>query len=377
MKALKGTALGEVLAGVRVVELTHMIAGPACGQILSDLGAEVVKIEPPAGDITRHIGPRAGEGSALFGCANRGKQSVFLDLRDTAGAERARALADAADVVICNIDAGMVLRAALDADSLRAKNPGLIYLNLTGFGAGRQGGTDGLAQANMGLMSVTGAVDGECFRTGASIVDVSTAVWAALAVVAAVLRRKGSGQGCHLETSLGDVCLYMQLPHLAMFSADPAVVRRNGNHSMVSCTPMLRARDGRVMVTVMHSRHWEAFCDVAGVPEPLRRDPRFADAESRSTWQPDIEREFDPYFDIRSRQEWVHELSARGLPCAAERDYEEVLGDQSLWSSGALQREGSQLQLGLPLIAEGARVGQPAPVPLCGQEVYDPFVEKE
>ena len=368
MKALKGPALGQVLEGVRVVELTHMIAGPACGQILSDFGAQVVKIEPPAGDITRHIGPRAGDESALFGCANRGKRSVFLDLRNSTGAERARALADAADVVICNVDAGMVRHAGLDADSLRTRNPGLIYLDITGFGACRPGGTDGLAQANMGLMSVTGAADGECFRTGASIVDVSTAVWAALAIVAAVLSRQGSGEGAHLETSLGDVCLYMQLPHLAMYSADPAVVRRNGNHSMVSCTPMLRARDGRVMISLMHSRHWEAFCDVAGVPLAVRQDPRFSVAESRSAMQAEIEREFAPYFASRSRQEWVSELGARGLPCASERNYAEVMADPSLWSSGALQRAGEQLQLGLPLIAQGVRVGQPAPVPLRERE---------
>jgi CoA:oxalate CoA-transferase len=371
MKALEGMALDQVLKGVRVIELTHMIAGPASGQILSDLGASVIKIEPPTGDITRHIGPRVGEESALFACANRGKQSVFLDLRDPLGAERARALVATADVVICNIDAGMVRRAELDAKSLRASRPGLIYVDITGFGAGQPSGTDGLAQANMGLMSVTGASDGECFRTGASIVDVSTAVWAALAVVAAILRRKSSGQGAHLEASLGDVCLYMQLPHLAMASADPAVVRRNGNHSMVSCTPMLRARDGRVMVTLMHGRHWNAFCDVTGVDDAIRHDLRFADSDSRSARQVDIEREFESVFSSRSRQEWVRDLSARGLPCAAERDYEEVLADPSLWSSGALQRAGAQLQLGLPLIAEGARLGQPAPVPSPEREVSD------
>jgi crotonobetainyl-CoA:carnitine CoA-transferase CaiB-like acyl-CoA transferase len=362
--------LVRVLEGVRVIELAHMIAGPACGQILSDLGAEVVKIEPPAGDITRHIGPRAGSESALFACANRGKQSVFLDLRDPLDAERARALVETADVVICNIDASMVARAGLDAPSLRVGRPRLIYVDITGFGVGQPSGTDGLAQASMGLMSVTGAPDGECFRTGASIVDVSTAVWGALAVLAAILEQRRSGEGSHLQTSLGDVCLYMQMPHVAMHAVDPAVVRRNGNHSMVSCTPMLRASDGRVMVTLMHNRHWHAFCDAAGAENGLRCDARFSDPESRSAAQTDIEREFAPLFSSRSRSEWLEKLSACGLPCAAERDYEEVLADDRLWSTGALQRHGPHLQLGLPLLADGARLGRPAGVPSAADKSW-------
>jgi CoA:oxalate CoA-transferase len=356
-----------VLEGVKVVELTHMVAGPACGQILLDLGADVVKIEPPTGDITRQIGPRAGDESALFGSANRGKRSVFLDLREPAGAERARDLVAAADVVICNIDAKMVRRAGLDASTLRESRPALIYLDITGFGPGMPGGTDGLAQANMGLMSVTGASAGECFRTGASVVDVSTGVWGALAVVSAILGQRRFAQGAHIETSLGDVCLYMQLPHLAMHAADPAVVRRNGNHSMVSCTPMLRASDGRVMVTLMHGRHWNAFCDVAGAEDALRNDPRFASADGRCAGQADIEREFGRIFSRRTRREWVDELAALGVPCAAERTYDEVLADESLWKTGALQREGSQLQLGLPLLVDGARLGTPAAVPLAAR----------
>jgi CoA:oxalate CoA-transferase len=363
MRGIESAALAQVLQGVQVVELTHMVAGPACGQILSDMGAHVIKIEPPTGDITRHIGPRIGEESALFASANRGKQSVFLDLRDPLDGERARVLANGADVVVCNIDARMVQRAGLDAQSLRATRPGLIYVDISGFGAGLPGGTDGLAQANMGLMSVTGAPDGECFRTGASVVDVTTGVWGALAVISALLEQRKSGQGTHIETSLGDVCLYMQLPHLALHAADASIVRRNGNHSMVSCTPMFRASDGRLMVTLMHERHWNTFCDVAGVDAELRKDDRFTTADGRCAGQAEIEREFQAVFTKQTRRHWVEALSARGVPCAAERDYDEVLADDRLWATGALQRHNTQIQLGLPLIADGKRLGKAAPVP--------------
>ncbi len=357
----------QVLAGVRVVELTHMVAGPACGQILADLGAEVTKIEPPAGDVTRTIGPplpgKSAADSALFASANRGKRSVFLDIREPAGAESARELVAQAQVVICNIDAGMVRRAGLDAETLRAARPELVYLDVTGFGRGQSGGTDSLAQAAMGLMSVTGAPEGPSFRTGATIVDVSAGVWGALAVISALLRQRETGEGAHIEESLGDICLYLQMPQLAMHVADPAVVRRNGNHSMISCTPLMSASDGRVMVTILHERHWGALCELTGVDDSVRRDPRFENPTKRSAHQGDIEEVFAPLFARRPRAEWVSLLVAAGLPCALERVYDEVIADERLHASGMLQRHGESLQVGLPLIIGGERVGAPAEVP--------------
>jgi CoA:oxalate CoA-transferase len=355
------------LSQLRVVELTHMIAGPACGQILSDFGAQVIKIEPPAGDVTRGIGPRNGDTTALFACANRGKQSVFLDIRTEEGAAAARTLVADCDVVICNLDVTMVARAGLDTVTLRKAHPELIYVDITAFGAGAPSGTDGLAQAAMGLMHMTGEPGGSSYRTGPSIVDVSTGVWGALAVMAALNERRDSNQGAHIETSLGDVCLYMQYPHLVMFDADPDVVRRNGNYSMVSCTPMLRASDGRVMVTILHQRHWEALCEVTGLLH-IFCDSRFLTDVDRCRNQAVIEKVFEDAFARKSRQEWLDLLSARRIPCGPERTYPQVLEDRSLWTRGMLQgletSSGRQLQLGLPLEVDGKRIGTARAVPI-------------
>ena len=262
-----------ILRGIRVVEFTHMVAGPACGQVLADLGAEVVKVEPPGGDITRRLGPGNDTVSALFAGTNRSKTSLCLDLRDPGDATRARSLALGADVVITNVDADMLEKAGLSPGTLRASNPALIVAELTAFGPGGPLGTDGIAQATMGLMDLTGEPGGARFRTGPSVVDVSTGVWAALGILAALERRRMTGRGDRLSVSLADVCLYMQYSQVALHSAAPELVRRNGNHSMISCTPVLDAADGQVIVTILHDRHWTVFCgllDRADLARPRR-----------------------------------------------------------------------------------------------------------
>jgi CoA:oxalate CoA-transferase len=305
--------MAGVLQGLKVIEFTHMVAGPACGQVLGDFGADITKVEPPQGDITRRIGPMAGEMAALYASTNRNKKVVCIDITDPEGAKRARALALQADVVISNLDTSMLKRAGLDGDSLRKDAPKLICVEITGFGQGGPAGTDGLAQAAMGLMATTGAVEGPSFRTGPSVVDVSTGVWAALGVMAALENRRVSGQGDYIQASLADVCLYMQYPHITMYGAAPEVVRRNGNHSVVSCTPKFEAADGMIQVTVLHQRHWQALCENAGAPE-LAADLRFASNEQRCTAQGAIEQLLNPLMRKRSRREWIERLRAAKLP---------------------------------------------------------------
>src|SRR5258708_36010210 len=181
--------------GVRVVEFTPVVAGPACGQVLGDLGAEILKVEPPQGDITRRMGPMAGDVAALYASTNRNKQVVRLDLTDPADATEARQLALGADVVISNLDAALLQKAGLDASALRRANPRLMCVEVTGFGPGGPAGTDGQAQAAMGLMATTGSVEGPSFRTGPSVVEVSTGLLAAVGVVAALENRRRTGPG--------------------------------------------------------------------------------------------------------------------------------------------------------------------------------------
>jgi CoA:oxalate CoA-transferase len=345
-----------ILKGVRVVEFTHMVAGPACGQVLGDLGAEVIKVEPPEGDITRRLGPALGgatEGmSALFATTNRNKRSVRLDLRHEEDAEKARALALGADVVVTNVGADMLEKAGLAPAQLRISNPALIAVEISAFGPSGALGTDGIAQAAMGLMSITGAPDGATYRTGASVVDVSTGVWAALGVLAALERRRQTGRGDTLSVSLADVCLYMQYSQLGMFAAEPELVRRNANHSVVSCTPVFETADGRIIATILHDRHWRALCTLLGRPDVLARAD-LADNAARCRLQGEIERLLNPDFAQRSRAAWIVILRDERIPCGPERTYAEVARDEDLLRRGMLYhlegREGSSLQVRSPV----------------------------
>lgn len=357
--------MAPVLTGLKVVEFTHMVAGPACGQVLGDLGASVIKVEPPQGDVTRRMGPMAGDVAALYASTNRNKTVVCLDITQPEQAAEARALACASDVVISNVAPALLQKAGLDGPALRTLEPRLIVVLVTGFGVGGPAGTDGLAQASTGLMNATGSVSGPGFRTGASVVDVSTGVWAALGVLAALENRRQTGQGDYIQVSLADTCLYLQYAQIGLYGADPAYARRNGNHSTVSCTPMFNTSDGRLLTTVLTDRHWQALCRAAGLP--LESDPRFATNAQRCEAQALIESLFDVPMRTKTRAEWTGLLRAAGVPCGPERPYAEVIEDKELLERGMLfrlpQGEGSSLQVRMPLEFETTQrtVATPSP----------------
>ena len=366
-----GPEVPAVLEGLKVVEFTHMVAGPSCGQVLADLGASVLKIEPPQGDITRRMGPSAGNVAALYASTNRNKKVVCLDISDADGARRAREIALAADVVISNLSPALLKRTGLDGASLRREQPRLIVVQVTGFGASGPTGTDGLAQAATGLIASTGSVDGPGFRTGASVVDVTTGVWAALGVLAALENRRLTGHGDFVQASLADTCLYMQYPQITLYAADPRSARRNGNHSTLSCTPMFATADGRLLVTVLNMRHWRALCETADRAD-LAEDPRFATNEQRCEAQGVIEGLFDPQMRKRTRAEWTLRLRAANVPCGPERNYAEVTSDAELKERGMLfrlpQGSGSSLQVRMPLEFETTQRAEPRQSPALPEQ---------
>jgi crotonobetainyl-CoA:carnitine CoA-transferase CaiB-like acyl-CoA transferase len=359
--------MAAVLTGLKVVEFTHMVAGPACGQVLADLGASVVKVEPPQGDVTRRMGPQAGDVAALYASTNRTKDVVCLDVTDPAQAKRAQALAVEADVVISNLAPAMLEAAGLDGRTLRGLNPRLIVVLVTGFGTDNPAGTDGLAQAQMGLVSITGPAEGTGFRTGASVVDVSTGVWAALGVLAALENRRQTGVGDLVNVSLADTCLYMQYPQVCLHDADPPFARRNGNHSTLSCTPMLRASDGRVLVTVLSPKHWRALCRSTGLAH-LADDPRFETNEQRCAAQGRIEDLLETA--TRAQDTRRMDLAAacrrrcRAGPSASTPRCCPTPGFTSAACCFAcLKAEGSSLQVRMPLEFETTERSVPRPPP--------------
>jgi crotonobetainyl-CoA:carnitine CoA-transferase CaiB-like acyl-CoA transferase len=319
-----------VLAGVRVLELAHMVAAPVCGVILADLGAEVTKIElPPRGDLVRDFGPRLSDGiTAMFAAVNRSKQSLFLDIGQQDGRERIAALAGKSDVLVTNIDDTRLAAAGLDAKAVSIRFPGLIYVRVSAFGPVGPPGTDSLAQAATGMTVATGPAEAsDGVRVGPPVVDVATGVWAALAVLTALERRRQTGTGQVVDVSLEDVSLHLQLSYLAMEACEPGSARRRGNHSPLVCTPVFRTATGRLFVSLVTQRHWGAFAVLLGQGE-LREDPRFATATARQLHQEDLERALETRFGERPAAEWVEILNGAGIPATVERDYRAVLADQ-------------------------------------------------
>ncbi len=344
---------GNALEGLLVVELSQLIAAPHAAQLLALQGADVLKIEPPEGDVSRRMGPSLPGGtSAMYLSFNRGKRTTVADLHYAADLSRIIELASAADVFITNHDALSLLRVGLDFASLAGRNAKLVYAEVSAFGSGGPLGTDGLAQAASGMASLTGPADGQAYRSGASVVDVSTGVWLAFGIMLALEERRRTGRGVLVRTSLMDVALGLTMNQLAMFSLDPVQIRRIGNHSMISCTPMFQASDGRFAVTLIHNRHWLQFCRALERPE-LIDDPRFRDDESRRIRQQELEAELDPMLCLQARAIWVERLRAVRVPVAPERTLAEVLADEDLRLRGMLYDEE------LPASAAVTLVGSP------------------
>lgn len=323
-----GEHQGGALDGVRVVELAHVLAGPAAGQIMADMGADVLKIEPPMGEMTRHMGPIARTTTGMFVSTNRSKYCVTADLRDPESLEAVRAVVAEADILVTNLDPDMLAQAGMDAETLRAKDPRLIHIAI-GAGAGAARSTDGLVQAATGLTSITGDSDRPGYRTGASVVDVATGLWAALAALASLRRRDRTGRGDTVVIALPDIGLFLQYASLGMAGVDPGVIRRQGNHSHIACTPMLKASDGRIALTILTDKHWRLLCAAMG-REDLLGDRRFETTPARQANQAQLEAELNPAAAAATRDEWTKRLSEAGLPVAPERSYAEILADPKL-----------------------------------------------
>lgn len=337
------------LDGVRVVELAHVIAAPHAAQILGWLGADVTKVETPEGDIARRLGPSLpGGSSAMYAACNRGKNLVVEDIRSDDGRACVRELVLGADVFVTSLDFDLRRGAGLDYEAVSAEAPRLVYAEVSGIGRRGFSATDGLAQLAGGMSDVTGYPDEPGVRAGPSVVDVSTGVWTALGIVAALEERRRTGRGRYLQVSLSEVAIALQMTHLSMASLAPGQIRRLGNRSAFSCTPLFAAADGRVAVTILHERHWRAFCAAVGRPE-LAEDPRFAGDDLRRDSQAALEEELRPTFSSADRETWVARLRAARIPCASEYAYAEVLADQSLYESGILVRDGVLVQVNSPI----------------------------
>jgi len=339
------------LAGIRVLDLTRVLAGPWAAQNLADLGAEVIKVErPKKGDDSRAFGPpwlkdaqgRDTAESAYFACANRGKKSVTLDLANPKGQAIARELAERCDVLLENFKFGDLDRYGLGYAQLRKVNPGLIYCSVTGFGHSgpwrERPGYDFMIQGMGGLMSVTGERDdragGGPQKAGIPIADLITGMYASVAICAALAHRAKSGQGQHLDLALLDSLVAVLANQGANYLATGTPPGRLGNdHPNIAPYQVLKTADGSVIVACGNDNLFRKFCEVAGRPE-LADDARFATNGKRVANRAELTRLLSEVMAKRSMRDWLDALEAAGVPCGPINNLEQVFAEPQALARG-------------------------------------------
>jgi crotonobetainyl-CoA:carnitine CoA-transferase CaiB-like acyl-CoA transferase len=320
------------LDGVLVADFSRVLAGPLATMILGDLGAEVVKVESPAGDDTRAWGPPWHDGQSTYSLAiNRNKRSIVLDLDDADDRRRAQTLARRADVMVENFRPGALARFGLDYDAVRVSNPTVVYASITGFGTAPEakplGGYDFLVQAMSGLMSLTGAADGEPYKAGIPVADIVTGLYATIGILAALDARTRDGVGQHVHVSLMGSALAALGNHATAFLDAGVVGHRIGNaHPSVVPYQTFAASDGHFAVAVASQRLFERLCTLIGRPD-LVGDERFVDNAARVAHRDALAVELGASFATRDTATWVSLLRAEGIPVGPINDVAGAFAD--------------------------------------------------
>ena len=334
----------QPLAGIKVIEFGQFIAGPGATQILADLGAEVIKIESFNGDNSRRFGvsERSGHRSGMFMAYNRGKKSVALDLRNAEGVAVARELALGADVVVQNSRVGVMESLGLDAASLRARKPSLIHASISGFGtrgpSRERPGLDIAAQAESGMMSLTGEPGGTPLKTGFAVVDAATATAAANAILAALFRCARHGEGATIETSLLAVAVGLQAQIWAEYGCSGQLPQRAGNAQplVAPAADLIQVRDGHIVISAYMEDHWQRLCRAIDQPE-LGTDPRFATSNDRVANRPAMVAILTEALGGHGGEEARARLEAFGVVCGVVRNYEQVRASADVEAIGIFQ----------------------------------------
>ncbi|GII59578.1 CoA transferase [Planotetraspora thailandica] len=318
------------LSGLLVADFSRILAGPYATMLLADLGAEVVKVESPAGDDTRTwMPPVRDEVSTYYLGVNRNKRSVALDLKDAGDLAAARELARRADIMVENFKPGGLRRFGLDYESVSGSNPGIVYASISGFGSGGGAslpGYDLIVQAMSGLMSLTGEPDGPPYRAGISVFDVMTGLHAIIGVLAALHHRAETGRGQHVEVNLLSSALSGMVNHTSAFVAGGVVPMRMGNaHPSLFPYEPLPTADGDLIITAGNDGQFRALCEVLGVPE-LAGDPRFARTKDRTANREELRPLLVERLKQRPKMEWFHELVAAGVACGPINTVDEGVG---------------------------------------------------
>jgi crotonobetainyl-CoA:carnitine CoA-transferase CaiB-like acyl-CoA transferase len=364
------------LEKLSVLDVSQIMAGPFCCQLLGDMGADVIKVEPVGvGDQARHtLGFRMkGEDTAAFLAVNRNKKSVTLNLKEAEGKRIFFELVRNADVLVENFRPGVTEKLGIDYSTLEEVNPRLIYASISGFGQtgpyARRPGYDLIAQAMSGVMSVTGEPGGPPAKCGIPIADLSAGLYCAFGIMCAYVAREETGRGQHIDTSLLEGALALSIWETAEFWATGAVPQPLGSaHRLSAPYQALRTRDGYLTVGGNNQRFWNSLCKVIGRPD-LANDERFATNQARLANLDELVTELESALKERDTDEWTQALQAEGVPVGPINDYRKVLEDPQTHARNMVAEiehpvEGTMRSLGIPLKLSQTpgRIARPAPL---------------
>jgi len=375
----------QPLNGIRVLDLSRVLAGPYCTMVLGDLGAEVIKVEPPEGDETRGWGPPfAGGESAYYLCVNRNKRGMVINLKTDEGLEIMRGLVRQSDVLVENFRPGTLARFALDFESAAALNPHLIYCSITGFGQTGplrdRPGYDFMIQAMGGLMSITGEPAGEPMKVGVAVADLFAGQNAVIAILAALQARTQTGKGQHLDIALFDSQLGMLANVASNYLISDNLPKRHGNaHANIVPYQSFQASDGWFVLAVGNDKQFARLCEVIGKLE-LVDDTRFGLNSQRVKNRDELIAILKPIFATRSASEWLTALEAAEIPCGPINTFDQVFaGPQVQAREMLIEMEhptiGKLPLVGSPLKFSETQVDYKLPPPRLGEHTEEVLKE--
>ena len=329
------------LGDVRVIEFCNVAAGPFCGLLFADFGADVVKVEPRQGDALRQWPPITGGFSENFAALNRNKRSIALNLKDAADNDVARQLIRSADVVIENNRPGVMARLGLGYEDLAETHPKLIYCSLSAFGQSgpraQQGGFDVTIQAIAGIMSVTGEPDGAPVKCGVPLVDFAAGLYAAFAVSSLLAGVRAGGPGGHIDVPMMGVSMAIAALQTSEFFGTGKNPRKLGAaHPRNAPYDLFRAQDGNFVLAAGNNKLWQIVCEEVGQPA-LASDPRFLTTSDRAANQTALKEILEKVFITRPVADWLETFEARGVPCGPTNTYAEALSDAQVVERGWVQ----------------------------------------
>lgn len=367
------------LQGLLVADFSQGVAGPYCAMLMGDLGAEVVKVEPPRGDWIRVVGRKVEAGmSPTYISMNRNKKAFCLEMKDPGGLEAARRLAGKSDLVVESFRPGVMKRFGLDYETLSAEKPSLIYTSITGFGNSGPyvdlPGADSVIQAMGGIMSINGEAGGDPLRFGMFMVDMITGMSAYQGVLAALLGRSNGGRGQYLSVSLLDAILSFQAPPLTEYLMYGALPERNGNvNSYVAPSGVFRTKDSFLMFTTL-DHQWERGAKALGL-ESLLDDPRYVSNDTRLANRDSLLEKVRDKLAGRTTAQWLEILRKHDILCAPINDYEQVVADPQVLANGSLGTVDHPVFGGMPLIRNPVRFGgfplEYTPAPILGEHTRE------